>query len=249
MAEAGRIAKKENHDFIATGEVLGQRPFSQTRQALNRVATLAGVEVLRPLSARLLDETEAESRGMVNRGLLLDIAGRSRQRQLALAKHYNLSGYATPAGGCLLTDRGFSERLIKLLDHWPDCGFNDVELLKHGRIYWLALKQKRKPNKVLLVIGRNETEDKKLKGLKEDRDVLIELKEELGPTSLLRLPNNVFKQSQGDIAVNAPPKLTVRYLDLNEEFEKEELMAAAARLTAYHAPKLRGRDITLTFVV
>src|SRR3989339_1237471 len=75
---ANEIAQKENFDFIASGEVLGQRPFSQNKEALQRVQKLAGAEVLRPLSAKLLDETAVEKSGLVNRGLLERINGRDR---------------------------------------------------------------------------------------------------------------------------------------------------------------------------
>ncbi|MDO8260107.1 MAG: tRNA 4-thiouridine(8) synthase ThiI, partial [Candidatus Magasanikbacteria bacterium] len=153
IRRAGEIARAEGFDFVATGEVLGQRPFSQNKESLKRVAALSGVPVLRPLSAKLIDETEIEKNGLVNRHRLLDISGRGRERQIELAEKYEITEYPSPAGGCLLTDPGFSERGIKLLDHWPDCDTNDIEILKHGRVFWFSLPRKKK---VLLMIGRHQ---------------------------------------------------------------------------------------------
>src|SRR5690242_13974721 len=60
MFREGR-ALLERHDarFFVTGEVLGQRPMSQTRSAIDRIDRDADVRgmVLRPLSARLLPPT------------------------------------------------------------------------------------------------------------------------------------------------------------------------------------------------
>ena len=113
----GETASAEGHDLVFTGEVLGQRPMSQNAGSLRRVERLSGLpgRVLRPLSARLLPETEAERAGLVDRGRLLDISGRGRKRQIALAEEHGLE-YKPPAGGCLLTDPGYSRRLRRLLE-------------------------------------------------------------------------------------------------------------------------------------
>ncbi|MGM0627819.1 MAG: tRNA 4-thiouridine(8) synthase ThiI [Candidatus Fermentibacterota bacterium] len=113
----GETASKEGLDLVFTGEVLGQRPMSQNSGSLRRVERLAGLpgRILRPLSAKLLPETEAERRGLVDREGLLDISGRGRKRQLAIAGREGLL-YRPPAGGCLLTDPGYSRRLRLLLE-------------------------------------------------------------------------------------------------------------------------------------
>src|SRR5204863_4590874 len=74
--------------FLFTGEVLGQRPMSQTRNAMELIDRAAGLTgwILRPLSARLLDPTEPERRGWVDRSRLFAIAGRGRTLQLELAE-------------------------------------------------------------------------------------------------------------------------------------------------------------------
>ena len=119
MLNRARAVMQELHaPFVITGEVLGQRPMSQRRDTLNvieRDADLKGM-ILRPLSAALLPPTKAEQDGLIEREKLLGISGRSRAVQLQLAERYGISGYSTPAGGCLLTDRNFSEKLRDLFD-------------------------------------------------------------------------------------------------------------------------------------
>ena len=48
-------------------------------------------KLLRPLSAKLLPETAAEKKGLVDRTKLLSIQGRSRKPQFALAKEYGIT--------------------------------------------------------------------------------------------------------------------------------------------------------------
>jgi len=127
-------------DIIATGEVLGQRPFSQNSQALKKVAKLAGVDILRPLSAKLLPETIYEERGLIDRERLLDISGKSRKRQLELVKKYGVEYFPSPAGGCRLTENEFGIKVKKLLDNDGQVRKLtklDFELLRIGRHYWL----------------------------------------------------------------------------------------------------------------
>ncbi len=61
-------------DFVVTGEVLGQRPFSQRRRDLMLIAHMAGLEesVLRPLSAKRLPPTKVERQGIVDRDKLFE---------------------------------------------------------------------------------------------------------------------------------------------------------------------------------
>ena len=97
---AGKIAEEQGFSIVATGEVLGQRPFSQNRDALRRVKKISGVDVLRPLSAKLLGETQVEKEGVVIRGKLRAIRGRGREEQMELAERYGIKKYPSPAGGC-----------------------------------------------------------------------------------------------------------------------------------------------------
>jgi len=161
----------EGYDFIASGEVLGERPMSQNKKALS-----LSKEILRPLSAKLLPKTEIEKKGLVDRSKLLDISGRSRKPQLELVKKYGIKWFPSPAGGCLLTDPEFSKRLKNLMKY--DFNENDIELLKHGRHFW--------EGDVKIVVGRNKKDNEKIIKLKTKKDEIIELKDIPGPTTLVR---------------------------------------------------------------
>ena len=126
--------KKDGFDLLFSGEVLGQRPMSQNANALRSVAKLSGYPdyVLRPLCAKLLPETIMEKEGLVDREQLLDIQGRSRKRQQAYAIEWGYHDYPASAGGCLLTEEGFSNQLRDLLEHDNSASVNDIELLKAG---------------------------------------------------------------------------------------------------------------------
>ncbi|QCD44361.1 argininosuccinate synthase domain-containing protein [Campylobacter mucosalis] len=152
------MLKDENASFIITGEVLGQRPMSQRKEALNQVRKLADDKdelVLRPMCAKLLPPTKPEREGWVDRQKLLDISGRDRKPQLALAKSYGLDDYATPGGGCLLTIESFAVKIKEYLKFDKDMRDIDVTWLKLGR--HLRLKDGAK-----LIIGRDEADNNAL---------------------------------------------------------------------------------------
>ena len=239
---ASAIAKKEKFDFIATGEVLGQRPFSQNKESLKRVEAIAGVEVLRPLSAKLLDKTEIEKKGLVNRGRLSNIRGRSRERQLELARKYRIQNVPSPAGGCLLTDSEFSQRLNKMLDYWPKCSINDVELLKYGRVTWLTTKKK---EKVLIVIGRHENDNNNLEKIHKSGDIIIKLKNINGPITKIRIMNEEFRIENKILELNIPKDLKMSELKLNEEKSEKEVVNISGLLTGWYAVKARGKKVKL----
>ncbi|MEJ2430749.1 MAG: tRNA 4-thiouridine(8) synthase ThiI [Deltaproteobacteria bacterium] len=180
LNRAGRIMDEEGFDLLSTGEVLGQRPMSQRKDALRAVEKLSGYQgyILRPLSAKLLPETIPEQEGKVDRHRLLDIRGRSRKRQMALAAHYSLKEYASPGGGCMLTKAGFAERLRDLLATQQNVGIREVELLKWGR-------QLRLPGGKRLVVGRVHGDNLKLQELAREEDIVLRVKGVPGPTGLI----------------------------------------------------------------
>jgi tRNA U34 2-thiouridine synthase MnmA/TrmU len=185
--------------FIVTGEVLGQRPMSQRRDAMRLIEKEAGLEgyILRPLSAKFLPITIPEKEGWISRESLLAIQGRSRKPQIQLADHYGIRDYPCPAGGCLLTDPGFAKRIRDLMEHKPDFSLNDVHLLKIGRHFRLSPRLK-------LVVGRNEEDNKKIQTFAQDGDVLLKVLHHPGPLSLLRgEPNNT--------EIGRAASITVRY--------------------------------------
>ena len=180
LREAGEIMKAEGFDFLCTGEVLGQRPMSQRKDALRSVDKLSGYSgyILRPLSAKLLWKTIPEELGKVDRQRLLDIQGRSRKRQMALAADYEIEEYPSPGGGCILTKAGFAARLRDLLATQKNVGLQEVELLKWGR-------HLRLPSGRRLVVGRIHADNLKLQELAGEKDLLLRVEGVPGPTGLL----------------------------------------------------------------
>ena len=157
--KAREIAEKVGADFIVTGEVLDERPFSQRRNVMLLIEREAGLEgkVLRPLSAKLLPETEAEKAGLIDRSKLLAIRGRRRRPQIELAEKLGLKKYPTPSGGCLLTDPEFSRRLRDHLEHEGKLTLTDVALLKVGRHFRI--------DRAKIIVGRNKRENERLLSL------------------------------------------------------------------------------------
>jgi len=167
--------------FVVTGEVLGQRPMSQRRDAMRLIEKEAGLVgfIMRPLSAKYLPITVPEKEGWLDREKLLNIQGRSRKPQMRLAEHFGIRDYPCPAGGCLLTDPGFAKRMKDMIVHEPHFALNDVHLLKIGRHFRFSPKLK-------LVVGRNEEENQKIKTFSQDEDILFKTSRYPGPLSLLR---------------------------------------------------------------
>jgi tRNA-specific 2-thiouridylase len=198
-------------DFIITGEVLGQRPMSQNRNALNTVAKESGVgdRLLRPMSAKLLDVTAPEREGLVDRERLLDIEGRQRTRQMALAEEYGIKDYPTPAGGCLLTEKVFSKRLAEAFDHGED-SLEIIELLSLGRHFRL-------PSGARLVVGRDEPENDELLKRKPVGAVVIDAGDLPGPVGLLVLrPSSPDRLSSAEDRMLAA-RICARYSDKRKE--------------------------------
>jgi hypothetical protein len=144
---------------------------------LERKSDLVG-KLLRPLSAQVLEPTIAEQSGMIDRQKLEGISGRGRTRQFELAKDFKITDFPSPAGGCLLTDPGFSRRLRELFKQKSSADLDDMELLKIGRHFWLKNNQ--------LVIGRDEAENLAIKSLQQTNDYVFKIKNFTGPIGLLR---------------------------------------------------------------
>jgi tRNA-uridine 2-sulfurtransferase len=82
--------------LIATGEVLGQRPMSQTSSAMELIDRKIGFKISRPLTE-------------------MGIVGRSRKKQMELAKKYDIK-YPNPGGGCILCEKALRNRLSTLFE-------------------------------------------------------------------------------------------------------------------------------------
>ena len=182
IRRAGELMAEKGFDFVATGEVLDQRPMSQNRRSLGIVEKDAALNgrLLRPLSALLLEPTVPELEGVVDRTRLLGLSGRSRKPQMELAAKFGMAEYPSPAGGCLLTEKGFCR---KLADVKAKEGLGDerlVWLLLHGRHFRL-------PGGAKCIAGRDARDNAALKGARREGDVLLYTVDVPGPTVLIPL--------------------------------------------------------------
>lgn len=198
--------RSEGAVFVFTGEVLGQRPMSQYRGAMNAVERESGLEgrLVRPLSARLLPETLPEREGLLDRTRLLDIQGRSRRQQMALAHEYGITGYSQPAGGCALTDEHYGRKFKEMIEHEgaPGLSRRTAVLLSIGRHFRLE-------GGARVVVGRNRMENHYIERNFPD-DWLAVPVECPGPTTLL-----LGGAAREDLEEAAA--LTARYSDSKRE--------------------------------
>ena len=201
---AGEMLEEEGANFVFTGEVLGQRPMSQNKRSLTLVAAESGLNrfLLRPLSAKLLAPTIPEEKGWVQRERLLDFQGRSRKPQMEMAQRKGITKYPTPAGGCLLTEKGFSRRLKDLLTSKVDVETEELELLKLGRHFRIAPHTK-------IVVGRNKRENETIQALAGENDTVLRSVSVPGPTVL------VSGELSGEI-LDIATAITVAYSDAEE---------------------------------
>ncbi len=140
------IMENENFDILATGEVGGQRPFSQKVDNLNFLERESGLRgrVLRPLCYKYSTQIPDQD--------FLDIMGRGRSKQIQLAKELNVDNFPEPGGGCLLAESSFCGKikiLIDFFDHDPS-KLEEIyfEMLKFGRVF--------ESQNYILIIGRDK---------------------------------------------------------------------------------------------
>lgn len=187
--------------FVISGEVLGQRPMSQKINSLNLIENKSGLKglLVRPLSAKLLDPSIPEEKGWIDREKLLSISGRGRKMQMELARQFGIKEYKQPAGGCLLTDEGFANRLKDLMQHNDNIDTADVNLLKYGRHFRVSPNTK-------IVVGRNEEENKIILNLAKEKDLIFDIPALAGPIVLLR-------GEEGQDVIKKAAMITAHYSD------------------------------------
>lgn len=179
FAVAKRIMEVEGASFLFSGEVMGQRPMSQNKEALQTVLNESNCDglLLRPMSAKMLAPTIAEEKGWVDRERLEGITGRSRERQLELAKEIGLEDFESPGGGCLLTDANFAKKMFDFIKH-DTFEVKDIPLMKFGRHLRLSDDAK-------LVVGRNKEENEHLQNIENDKYYHIKTVGIPGPHAML----------------------------------------------------------------
>ncbi|MEK7816618.1 MAG: hypothetical protein AAB281_00020, partial [Actinomycetota bacterium] len=200
---AGEYMREVGADFIVTGEVLGERPMSQRPDAIRIIEEESGLSglVVRPLSAHLFEPTIPEQKGWVDRSRLMAIRGRSRKPQMQLADEIGVNDYPCPSGGCLLTDKNFSNRLKSLMDKSKSEGSDpplaDIRSLRMGRIFFSSEDRR-------ILIPRNEDETRRVANIAREGDTLMEAAELTGPTTLIR-------GNGGGATLREAAALTARY--------------------------------------
>ncbi|MEA1913131.1 MAG: hypothetical protein U9N06_04765 [candidate division WOR-3 bacterium] len=201
IKEAFNFSREIGGEFIITGEVLSQRPKSQTMEGLVGVdkLTALGDITLRPLSSKLLPPTRPEREGIIDREKLYGISGRSRKKQIELSVEFGVSEFTSPAGGCILTDEVFSKRLSLAVRF---CEFSEslVDLIGIGRHFRL--------NHSLFIVSRNEDEERKLR---DNGGALFELVGCVGPIGLLFECGKEFRGQQV-VPIENDPLLAARIL-------------------------------------
>jgi tRNA-specific 2-thiouridylase len=198
---AAEYMREVEATFLVTGEVLGQRPMSQRRRAMEMIEREAGLEgrVVRPLSARHMPPTEPEREGVIDRSRLLGLTGRSRRPQMDLAEDLGINDYPCPAGGCLLTDRTFAARLAALLEEFPDASMPQVTLLKAGRHFRSSVGQ-------WMIVPREDLENRRLFNLRNALSAVVEAVDVGGPQGGI-----MTRGKPADATIHEAAALVARY--------------------------------------
>lgn len=189
LKNAKEIMEKEGFDFVATGEVKWQRPMSQKSPDLDKAEKESGLngKLLRPLSAKVMPITIPEKIGLIKRENLYGINGRSRNKQIRLAKELGIEDYPTPSGsGCSIVDKSYAKRYFDLTKH-QGCGIITTEILKYlaiGRHIRIDEKSK-------LILGRNEKENDALEKRDRKNSVVLKPTYNKGPFGFLEVYGDI----------------------------------------------------------
>lgn len=211
FCRAKALLKECGASFLISGEVLGQRPMSQRRDTMNVIERDSDTRslLLRPLCAQLMDETEPEIRGWVDRSKLKKMSGRGRSAQIALAKEYGITDYPAPAGGCVLADPILSRRIKALYAEQSilaaaQISVLDVRVLLVGRQLLL-------PGGGWLILGRDEQDNAKIEDLARPEDALLRMEEWPGPSALLKKIDQYKSEAERERDLQIAASLVVRY--------------------------------------
>lgn len=183
--QAKKFMEKIGASFVASGEVLGQRPMSQRRDCFDTIERDAELEglIVRPLSAKLLPPTLPEQAGIVDREKLYDIQGRSRTRLLGLAREFGIEDPPSPSTGCALTEPEFAKKVKDLFGYGLDSERWHFEILKIGRHFRLDPEAK-------AILGRDAGENEYLEYLHPTGTSLLTPVNFAGPSALLIGPSS-----------------------------------------------------------
>ena len=238
---ARELMPKYGAKFLASGEVVGQRPMSQRRDTLNIISRDAHIRdvLLRPLSALCLSPTPVEESGLVDRERLLGIWGRGRKEQFTLAQKYGIEVIPTPAGGCLLTEKENARRFWPIFKYLEQPDQVHFWLANVGRQFWTGA--------CWLAVGRHERDNARLDELVRPGDVLLRLTGFPGPLALARKLDGGFwsqpllNDAAAMLASFSPKALAsgtevealLAYIDDNGERSEDLIRVVPSRATAW----------------
>lgn len=176
--KAKEFADKRKIDLIVTGEVLGQRPMSQLKKSIELIEAKSELKgrILKPLSAKLLPETNAEKSGLIDREKLYSIQGRRRIEQIKLAEKFKIN-YPNPAGGCSLCEKDFKKRFELIFKRGLD--EKEIPIMNLGKHFLV--------DDSWVVLGRNEIENRIIENLEipSKRIFTSETLGFIGPTAII----------------------------------------------------------------
>ncbi len=220
---------REGASFIISGEVVGQRPMSQRRDAMRVVERDSGCDdiLLRPLCAKNLSPTRPERKGWIDREQLLDFAGRGRKSQIRLAADFGIDDYPSPGGGCVLTDPILSARIRAYYHSGARPNIDDLRFMQVGR-------QFRLPGGGWLALGRNQEENEVVLSLFRPGDILLQMDDWPGPTGIIR-----YGDDAGDRRLAAA--ILKRFAGKGEDRESHGVY-----LSAFPAAEERGEMIAVS---
>ncbi len=212
FVRAKRLLAEKGASFLISGEILGQRPMSQRRDTMNVIVRDSGTKsvLLRPLCAKLMQETAAEAAGLVDRSKLLGMNGRSRSPQIALAAKFGITDFPSPAGGCILADPILGQRIAQFylgdsVLQSAEINVPDIRILLVGRQFML-------PGGGWLIVGRDEKENDKLDKLVQREDARLEMDDWPGPLAVLKKAGSHYPdQHKLDEDLQLAAALVVRY--------------------------------------
>ncbi|MDH5716318.1 MAG: hypothetical protein OEZ22_01620 [Spirochaetia bacterium] len=266
LQEAKNLLEFYNADFVATGEIIDQRPKSQKKhtQLLIQKESKLENKLLRPLSAKLLPKTEPEEKGWLQRENLESINGRSRKKQLLLAKKWNISEFSTPAGGCcFLADETYSVRFKDLIKRRQAIlNMNEIKSISHEEVILLGTGRHFKmTSNSKFICGRDESENNLLNHFKNDKIVLRAQENIPGPTGIFssfitdkdmfnkqrtylkdEFKNN-WKINENIETIN----LINNFLEKNNIYLLPEEVFLAAQILTRYSDKKNNLTVTLSF--
>ena len=227
--------------FIASGEVVGQRPNSQRKDCLQNIEKNSELEdlILRPLSARILPPTLPERMGWIDREKLYGFSGRGRKKLIELGQNLGLKTFPTPSAGCLLTDKNYAQRVR---DMWKNTleknhSLQNYEILKLGRHF-------RVRDNVKIIVGKNEKDNQRLEKLAQEGMTYLVAENFAGPSVLVtsELTSNALEDIQGIMLFysrNLPASPQINKFSFGKKESKEQIFSSGFPISTHELQGMR----------